>query len=45
MNQMLQSKDNWLNGYKNKAHTYSVDKGPTSDVGLMCLLQRHIQTE
>ena len=32
MNQMLLPKDNWLNGYKNKTHIYSVNKGPTSDL-------------
>ena len=29
---MLQPKDtDWLNGYKNKTHTYAVYKKPTSD--------------
>ena len=36
---MLQPKDtNWLNGYKNKTHIYSVYKKPTPDL-------KHIQTE
>ena len=31
---MLQPKDtDWLNGYKNKTHTYAVYKRPTSDLG------------
>ena len=30
---MLQPKDtDWLNGYKNKTHTYAVCKKPTSDL-------------
>ena len=30
---MLQPKDtDWLNGYKNKTHTYVVYKKPTSDL-------------
>ena len=37
---MLQPKDiDWLNGYENKIHMYTVYKKPTSDLG------RHIQTE
>ena len=31
---MLQPKDtDWLNGYKNKTHVYTVYKRPTSDLG------------
>ena len=34
MIQMLQPKDtDWLNGYKNKIHTYAVYKRPTSYLG------------
>ena len=30
---MLQPKDpDWLNGYKNKTHIYTVNKKPTSDL-------------
>ena len=25
----------WLNGYKNKTHTYAVYKRPTSDLGIL----------
>ena len=33
MDQMLQAKDtDWLNGYKNKAHIFTVYKKPISDL-------------